>query len=77
MLPKAQCCRLSTIRLHLPVKNYTENYIVLLPLENETGYFLDTCLYAIIYYVFFLKYLLLCIHNLIEDYLNLWGKTIS
>lgn len=33
-------------------EKYTENYTVWLPLENDTGHFLGTCLYAVIYNVF-------------------------
>lgn len=60
----------------LTSEKYTKNYTLFLPLENETGPFLGTCLYAIIYYVF-LDYLLSCIHNLIEDYLNLVRACLS
>lgn len=73
MLPKASCCSLH-IAISLTSEKYTENYIVLLPLENEPGHFLGTCLYVQHNLLCFLDYLLSCIHNLIEHYLNLWVR---
>lgn len=62
------------IAISLTSEKYTENYIVLLPLENEPGHFLGTCLYVQHNLLCFLDYLLSCIHNLIEHYLNLWVR---